>query len=150
MDPRSFGSRVVILDESGGYPPLGLAEVLAGAGSRVHVVTPAPAIGAETALELELPHVLPRLRRLGVELITWHDVDSVDGRRVLLEDVWGGSRASIEDVDAVVLARQRVPRQALYDELRTAGREASLVGDARAPRTTLAVVHEAEALARAL
>jgi 2,4-dienoyl-CoA reductase-like NADH-dependent reductase (Old Yellow Enzyme family)/thioredoxin reductase len=148
--PRSFGQRVVILDETGAYAPLGLAEVLAGAGSRVHVVTPAPTIGAETALELELPHLMPRLRRLEVELLTWHDIDSVDGRRVVLEDVWGGARASIEDVDTIVLARQRRPRQALYDELRNAGREASLVGDARAPRTTLAVIHEAEALARAL
>ena len=150
VDPRSFGQRVVILDETGGYAPLGLAEVLAGAGSRVHVVTPASTIGAETALELELPHLMPRLRRLGVELLTWHDIERVDGRRVMLEDVWGGARASIEDVDAIVLARQRLPRQALFDELRSAGREASLVGDARAPRTTLAVIHEAEALARAL
>jgi hypothetical protein len=93
---------------------------------------------------------MPRLRQLGVELIALHDIDSVEGRRVIVEEVWSGNRSPIEDVDAIVLARQRVPRHVLFDELRAAGREASLVGDALAPRSTLAVIHEAEALARAL
>lgn len=149
-DPRSLGHRVVVLDETGSYAPLGLAEVLAAAGTHVHLVTPAPAVGADAAAELESPHVMPRLRRLGVELIAWHDIDSVEGRRVVLEDVWSGSLDPIESVDAIVLARQRAPRDALFGELRAAGRETTLVGDARSPRSTLAVIHEAEALARAL
>ena len=149
-DPRSLGARVVVLDETGTYAPLGLAEVLAGAGTHVHFVTPAPTVGAETAVELELPHVLPRLRRLGVELIPWHDIGRVDGHRVEVEDVWSASRSAIEDVDAIVLAGQRAPRDALFDALRARGRNARLVGDARSPRTTLAIIHEAEALARAL
>jgi 2,4-dienoyl-CoA reductase-like NADH-dependent reductase (Old Yellow Enzyme family) len=149
-DPRSLGQRVLILDETGSYAPLGLAEVLAAAGTHVHFVTPAPAVGADAGAELELPHVMPRLRRLGLELMVWRDIDSVEGRRVVLEDVWSGSLEPIESVDAIVLARQRAPRDALFGELRAAGRETRLVGDARSPRSTLAVIHEAEALARAL
>lgn len=149
-DPHSLGEHVVILDETGSYAPLGLAEVLAGAGAHVRLLTPAPAVGADAAAELELPHVMPRLRRLGVELTAWHDIDSVEGRRVIVEDVWSGGRTSVEDVDAIVLARQRTPRDSLFDELRAAGRQTRLVGDARSPRTTLAIIHEAEALARAL
>jgi 2,4-dienoyl-CoA reductase-like NADH-dependent reductase (Old Yellow Enzyme family)/thioredoxin reductase len=149
-DPHSLGQRVVIVDETGSYAPLGLAEVLAGVGTHVHLVTPTPAVGADAAAELELPHVMPRLRRLGVELIAWHDIESVEGRRVVAADVWGGRLSPIEEVDAIVLARERAPRDALFDELRAAGRETRLVGDARSPRTTVAVIHEAEALARAL
>ena len=132
-DPRSLGQRVVILDETGSYAPLGLAEVLAGAGTHVRLLTPAPAVGADAAAELELPHVMPRLRRLGVELTVWRDIDSVEGRRVIVEDVWSGGRTSVEDVDAIVLARQRAPRDSLFDELRAAGRQTRLVGDARSP-----------------
>jgi hypothetical protein len=149
-DPRSLGQRVVILDETGSYAPLGIAEVLAAAGTHVHLVTPAPAVGAEAGAELELPHVMPRLRRLGVELMVWRDIDSVEGRRVVLEDVWSGSLEPIESVDAIVLARQRAARDALFGELGAAGRETRLIGDARSPRSTLAVIHEAEALARGL
>ena len=149
-DPGSFGRRVVIVEETGAYAPLGLAEVLATTGARVHIVTPNPMIGAEAAVELELPHLMPRLRRLGVEMTVWHDIGSVDGRRVVLDDVWGGVGSVIDEVDSIVLAMQRVPRDGLFEGLRTAGRAVSLVGDARSPRTTLAVIHEAEALARAL
>ena len=39
---RSLGEHVVILDETGSYAPLGLAEVLAGAGAHVRFLTPAP------------------------------------------------------------------------------------------------------------
>ena len=149
-DPRSFGQRVVILDETGSYAPLGLAEVLATAGVRIHVVTPGPTIGAEATAELELPHVMPRLRRLGVELTIWHDIGSIEGRRVVLDDVWGGAASVIEEVDAIVLATRRVPRDTLSEGLRSEGKTVRLVGDARSPRTTLAVMHEAEDLARAL
>ena len=149
-DPRSFGQRVVILDETGSYAPLGLAEVLATAGVRIHVVTPGPTIGAEATAELELPHVMPRLRRLGVELTIWHDIGSIEGRRVVLDDIWGGAASVIEEVDAIVLATRRVPRDTLSEGLRSEGKTVRLVGDARSPRTTLAVMHEAEDLARAL
>jgi thioredoxin reductase len=149
-DPGSFGRRVVIVDETGTYAPLGLAEVLATAGAWVHIVTPAATIGAEAAVELELPHVMPRLRRLGVELTIWHDIGSIEARCVVLDDVWGGDASVIEEVDSIVLAMQRVPQDALFEGLRAEGKAVRLVGDARSPRPTLAVIHEAEALARAL
>jgi hypothetical protein len=149
-DPRSLGARVVIADDVGTYAPLGLAEALAAAGVEVHLVTPNGAIGAEAAAELELPHLMPRLRRMGVTLTTWHDIDSVDGRRVVLGDVWGGGRRALQDVDSVVLALQRSPRDDLFVSLRSTGVDLRLVGDARSPRSTAAVIHEAEALARAL
>jgi len=149
-EPGLFGRRVVILDETGTYAPLGLAEALATSGANVHVVTPGPTVGAEAAAELEVPHIVPRLRELGVELAVWHDIGAIDGRRVVLDDVWGGEPSVVDEVDAIVLAMQRTPSNEHFAGLRAAGRDVRLVGDARAPRTTLAVINEAEELARAL
>ena len=150
-DASSLGRRVVIADETGTYPSLGLAEALALAGAEVHFISAAGSIGgAQLASELELQHVLPRLRKLGVSLTVSHDIERIEGRRVLIHDGLGGAGWQLDGVDTVVLALQRAPRLALYRELEAALPRVHLVGDARSPRTTEAVIHEAELLARAL
>jgi hypothetical protein len=126
-DARALGPRVLIVDEVGTYAPLGLAEVLAEAGIEVELATPAPSIGWRAAEQLELPHVLPRLDKLGVKLTPRYVRSLDDGR-------------------TVVLASRRVPR----DELLATFPDARAIGDARAPRTTIAVIYEAEEVARAL
>ena len=50
----------------------------------------------------------------------------------------------------VVLALQRAPRLTLYRELDAALPHTHLLGDARSPRATDAVIHEAQLLARSL
>ena len=75
--------------------------------------------------------MLPRLDRLGVKLTSRYDVSSTDDR-------------------TVVLAGQRLPRDELLLQLRAAVSDVRAIGDARAPRTTIAVIHEAEEVARAL
>ncbi len=145
-----LGRRVLIFDEAGTYAPLGLAEALADAGIQVELITPAASIGWRAAEQLELPHVLPRLRRLGVELTTWHDVTSIESGTVILREVWGGPERRVEGIDTVVLALGRRPRDELLAPLRAALADVRAIGDARAPRSTEAVIHEAEAVARAL
>jgi pyruvate/2-oxoglutarate dehydrogenase complex dihydrolipoamide dehydrogenase (E3) component len=147
---HALGRCVVIVDEAGTYAPLGLAEALAEAGVQVELTTPGASIGWRAAEQLELPHVLPRLRRLGVELTTWHDVTSIDGGTVSLREVWGGPEGRRDGVDTVVLALGRRPRDELLAPLRAALPDVRVIGDARAPRSTEAVIHEAEAAARAL
>jgi 2,4-dienoyl-CoA reductase-like NADH-dependent reductase (Old Yellow Enzyme family) len=134
VDTRALGRRVLIVDETGTYAPLGLTEALAEAGVEVELATPAASIGWRAAEQLELPHVLPRLRRLGVRLNPGYDVGSIDRRRV----------------DTVVLAMERVPRDELLAPLQAALPDVRAIGDARAPRDTIAVIHEAEEVARAL
>jgi 2,4-dienoyl-CoA reductase-like NADH-dependent reductase (Old Yellow Enzyme family) len=126
-DARALGSRVLIVDEVGTYAPLGLAEALAEAGVEVELATPSPSIGWRAAEQLELPHVLPRLDKLGVKLTPRSGGGPANGR-------------------TVVVAGGRVPR----DELLAAFPDARPIGDARAPRTTIAVIYEAEEVARSL
>jgi hypothetical protein len=150
-DVTALGARVVIADETGAYPALGLAEALALAGAEVHFVAAAGAIGnAQLASELELQHVLPRLRALGVTLTVAHDIERIDGTRVAIRDALGGQGWELDGVDTVVLAQLRAPRVALHRAVAPAIPHAHLVGDARSPRTTEAVIHEAELLARSL
>jgi hypothetical protein len=133
-DAHALGRRVLILDEAGTYAPLGLAEALADAGVEVELATPAASVGWRAAEQLELPHVLPRLRGLAVRLTPAFDVDSIESRTV----------------DTVVVATERVPRNELLAPLESVIPDVRAIGDARAPRTTIAVVYEAEEVARAL
>jgi len=133
-DPHALGRRVLIVEEAGIYAPLGLAEALAEAGVEVELATPAPWVGRHAAEQLELPHVLPRLRRLGVRITPDFDVGSIDSRTV----------------DTVVLAMERLPRDELLSPLAAALPDVRAIGDARAPRATIAVIYEAEEVARAL
>jgi NADPH-dependent 2,4-dienoyl-CoA reductase/sulfur reductase-like enzyme len=149
-DVRSLGDRVLIADEAGTYAPLGLAEALAAGGVEVEVATPAGGIGASAAIQLELPHVLPRLGQLGVTLTVSHDLAAIAQNAVVLRDLWSGRERSLAGVDTVVLALQRRPRDELLAPLRAALADVRLVGDARSPRSTAAVIHEAEALGRTL
>lgn len=149
-DTRSLGRRVLIVDETGAYPPLGLAEALAATGAQVWLATPAGAVGESAALQLELPHVLPRLGRLDVTFVVSHDLERIEEDAVWLRDVWSGREQPLRGIDTVVLAIRRTPRDSLLRALRGRIAEVQLVGDARSPRSTAAVIHEAEAVGRAL
>ncbi|HYC80463.1 MAG TPA: hypothetical protein VEB65_01675, partial [Solirubrobacterales bacterium] len=145
--PDRLGGSVVIADDSGGYAPLGLAEALAAAGTSVRFLTARGEIGSEPDFHLELPHLMPRLRALGVELATDRVVRAVDDGEVEVADLWGGEPLHIHGVDTVVLALRRRPRDELVAELAGAGPEVVAIGDALAPRSTAAAIEEAERVA---
>jgi 2,4-dienoyl-CoA reductase-like NADH-dependent reductase (Old Yellow Enzyme family) len=147
LDAGSLGGNVLILDETDGYLPLGLAEVLANAGVRVEVVTPHLFVGEDTLKTLEMAHLFPRLRAVGVRLSAQQFVESIDGRRVEIYDIWGGERRTIE-MDTVVLAMMRSPNDELFSQLRGIFKEVHRIGDVVAPRKLEAVIYEGEKLGR--
>jgi 2,4-dienoyl-CoA reductase-like NADH-dependent reductase (Old Yellow Enzyme family) len=146
-DPTALGARVAIADEGGTYPPLGLAEALAAAGSEVHCFTAGGEVGADTAFLLERQHLLPRLRGLGVDLVTDRGVRSFAGGTVETVDLLGGKTARLDGVDTLVMALGRTPRGELAEVLADLAAEVRVVGDALVPRSTAAVLEEAERLA---
>jgi 2,4-dienoyl-CoA reductase-like NADH-dependent reductase (Old Yellow Enzyme family) len=147
VDAGSLGKNVLILDETDGYLPLGLAEVLATAGVRVEVMTPHLFVGEDTLKTLEMAHLFPRLKAVGVKLSAQQFVESIDGHRVEVYDIWGGERRTIE-VDTVVLAMMRSPNDALFSQLRSSFKEVHRIGDVVAPRKLEAVIYEGEKLGR--
>jgi 2,4-dienoyl-CoA reductase-like NADH-dependent reductase (Old Yellow Enzyme family) len=147
VDPSQLGASVVIADDTGTYAPLGLAEALATAGSSVRFLTARGEIGTEPAFHLELPHLLPRLRALGVDLATGRAVTGVDDGAIEVADLWGGPAERIAGVDTVVFALRRRSRDGLATELADTTPELLTIGDALAPRPTAAAIEEAERVA---
>jgi hypothetical protein len=147
-DPASLGEHVLILDETDGYLPLGLAEVLSQAGVDVEIVTPHLFIGADLLHTLDMPHVIPRLRAAGIRMTSQQFVESIDGNDVALYDVWGGPGRTVQ-ADTIVISMMRRPNEALYFALSDDDEvDIQRVGDVVAPRKLEAIIYEAEELAR--
>jgi 2,4-dienoyl-CoA reductase-like NADH-dependent reductase (Old Yellow Enzyme family) len=149
-DPRGLGERVLIADESGEYLPLGLADLISAAGTRIDVVTPhaEPAqwvTGAQDGTE-----VLARLAAREVTFIPGHAVSDVAGAEVSITERWSDRSRSLGTFDTIVLAQLRIADDGLVRRLRDGGAPARALGDALAPRRTLEVVYEAERIGREL
>jgi hypothetical protein len=144
----AFGRRAVIYDSSGTYAPLGLADALSFRGVAVTLITPDERLSQTAFEELDLQHVMPRLAARGVQRIIGHTVAALGPGCVILSEAWGGAQSRIDDVDSLVFACLRQPRTSLFEALRARHPYVDLVGDALSPRSTAAVIHEAEALAR--
>lgn len=149
-DPRSLGGRVVIVDETGSYLPLGLAEVLAVAGVAVEVVTRHPAVGQELRETMEAPWTFPRLEAIGVRCSPGLFAERIDGDRLDLLSVWGTTRRCVEEVSTLVLCMLRTPDDALWQAFAEGPLEVVRIGDALAPRAAADAIHDGEIAGRAL
>jgi dimethylamine/trimethylamine dehydrogenase len=126
--------RVVIYDDDhyvmGGL----LAELLAGRGHEVELITPAPLVSHWTQYTLEQERIEQRLRSLGVQIHTRTTLQSIGADHVVAEAVIDG-RASELPRRSVVLVADRLPRTELYEQLLDLGGldTLQLIGDADAP-----------------
>lgn len=149
-DPSSLGKRVLIIDQTGDYLPVGLAELLAVGGKvEVEIATPAELVGEDVLRRLEYAHVIPRLTGAGVRLSTHTFVEEIRGHEVELYPIWGGPRRT-ETWDTVVISIGRVPDESLYFACKDRFPRVERVGDCVAPRRPAALTYEAEELARRL
>lgn len=148
-DPESLGDRVVIIDESGTYWPLGLAMSIASAGTSVAIVTPHESIGQEAVKTGELQTIMPDLMMAGVEVTTHHIVEAIDEQKVFIHSIWGGVTGTIF-AGTIVMSIMRLANDDLDNALKQTDCRANVqrVGDALAPRKLEAVMYEAEKLGR--
>jgi 2,4-dienoyl-CoA reductase-like NADH-dependent reductase (Old Yellow Enzyme family) len=150
-DPASLGARVAILDEDGGALALGLAEIVAAGGARVDVVSRHDVVAPAVHAALEAPDLHARLAPLDVGLWPQTVVAEVQPRALRLAEAWSGRPWAIEEVDTVVVALLREPRDELAGALTAdGGPEVVLLGDALVPRTTAEAVLDGERIGRAL
>jgi len=149
QNPTALGKRVIIVDETAGYLPLGLAEVLATQGKvDVEVISPHLFIGEDLLRTLDMPVLFPRLVAAGVRLTAQHFIEKIDGKTVEVYSLWGGVPRFINDVDTVVISTMRTPNDGLFNEIRDSFKEVHRVGDVVAPRKPMAVIYEGEKLGR--
>lgn len=149
IDPRRAGSRVIIIDDTGDYVALGLAELLAEHAETVQIISPRGSIGEKTAITGEASYVIPRILRKGVEMHTGLAVSAIDsGGLTATSSVTGENRRF--DSDSVVMCMNRSANEDLYFGLRERGVATWRIGDALAPREVDDAMYEATALARTL
>ena len=153
LGKAEVGEHVVVYDVTRRWPGLGTAEYLVNQGKRVDIVTPYFNIGEQ----IEPGNVVLVFKRIldKVRIISNTELKSIEGRKVLPENVHTGRREDISDVDTVVLSVGMRSNRELYDALKEKAKsgkgftkELFFVGDAVAPRLIQQVIYEAEQLAR--
>lgn len=146
---RSAG-RFLILDETAGFLPFGLAEVLANGGAEVEVVTPHMFAAEDVFRTSEMPFLFGRLAKANVRITAQEMIDRIEGDRVEIRGIWDGRVRTVAGVDTVVIAVSRVPNDGLYEEVKDSFKEVRRPGDALAPRRTAEVIYEGEKVGREL
>jgi len=149
-DASALGKRVLVVDETGDYLPVGLADLLSAAGIQVEIVTRHPLVGHNLHATLDAPFVFPRLLAAGVRLTPQHFLAAVEEDTVELVDAWGVSERRRDGVDHVVLAMLRTPDERLFREVESLFPDVRRIGDALAPRRLPEVIYEGEQVGREL
>ena len=158
MDGRMPASGpVVVFDDEHYYMGSVITERLAAAGLTVTLVTTGDVVASWTSNTLELLPINTQLRRLGITVITAHDVATFDGNEVTLTSNYAEPARKIRAA-AVVGVTSRLPEEALYqallDEpelLRAAGiKSVTRIGDCLAPGFIAHAVYSGHRYAREL
>jgi len=152
FDGRAPAGRVLIYDDDHYVMGGALAELCAGRGCSVTLITPAPEVSYWTRFALEQERIEARLRSLGVKLLTRHTLSRIDLDSATIIDSVSGA-ACENPVDCVLLVTDRMPNDTLYYELEPAltdGRLRSLriIGDAEAPNLIAQAVFAGHLAAR--
>jgi dimethylamine/trimethylamine dehydrogenase len=134
-----------------------IAERVAMAGLSVTLVTPGDVVASWTSNTLELMPINLQLRKLGVAVITAHDVTGFNGEEVTLASNYG-EPSRVAPATSVVGVTSRIPEEALYDALqaepdtlRQAGiKSVTRIGDCLAPGFIAHAVYHGHRYAREL
>ncbi len=151
---RPSGGRVVVYDADGYYVAPGIAELLAGEGYEVHLVTSFPVVSPESDATLEGDMLRQHLHAEGIRVHRGVTLESVTSHSVSGVDEFGEQWSL--PADGLVLVTQRRSDDGLYralvadgDLLRSSGIEQVYrIGDAVAPRPISEAVFDGHRLAR--
>ncbi len=152
MAGRLPSGRVAIYDDDHYYMGGALAELLAGEGCQVTMVTPAPLVSYWTQNTLEQERIQARLVSLGIKLYTQHTLEAIEPEAVTLSS--SVSNAPLElPCEAVVLVTDRLPNDGLYQALKPRLADGKLdslrvIGDAEAPHIIAQAVFSGHLAAR--
>ena len=124
---------VVVYDDDHYYMGGVLAELLAGRGLQVTLLTPANLVSEWSVNTLEQHRVQAGLIRLNVEIITAHGLSAIASGSATLDCAFTGKTRVIV-CDAVVLVTARLPNDALWRELKARENEWESAGIRRIER----------------
>jgi len=150
------GARVALYDDDHDYTGGVLAELLAGEGFAVTLVTPAPRVSEWTVNTMEQHRIQRRLLERGVAIVVAHELLGASGSARIACTYTGREREV--PCEALILVTARLPQDALAEEVeRRAGEwgDAGLqsvraIGDAWSPGTIAAAVWDGRRYAEEL
>jgi len=147
------GQSVLIYDDDHYYLGSTIAEKFVQQGKEVCLVTPDCLISSWTENTLEQEKIHSQLSKLGVEMITSHELSSVGNGNATIASVYDSSQSRDKTFDSLVLVTSRTPNNELYQTLTAhEDRFKSLlaIGDCEAPSTVAAAVYSGHLAARNL
>ena len=132
------GEKVLYIDEDGGHHAMATAEMLAGQGKKVEMVTSDLFIGIELAPRGELYLGRQRLLQQGATFRTDLDILEIDtsagGLCVKARDIYTNKSIRLDDYDTVILDVGNTVDDDLYHQLKGQVKEVHRTGDCVAPR----------------
>ena len=139
---------VVVIDGEVIHAGVGAAEVLAGQGCKVTLVTPyfAP-VSPRVIAAQESMFIMQRLRAANVTILASSWVSAIEKEAVQVYDVYSENKQSIA-ADFVVLSTGRAPVNDLEASLEGRVKQVFTVGDALAPRIWATAAYEGHKFAR--
>ncbi len=142
----------VIYDDDHYYMGGVLAELLAGQGCRVSLVTPAPLVSYWSQFTLEQERIQHRLMKLGVKLYSQHVLSEIEDDCVSLINTISGEGTELSR-DGVVLVSDRISNDSMYYEVKPALEDGKIntlrvIGDAEAPNIIAQAVFSGHLAAR--
>ena len=145
---------VVIYDDDHYYMGGVLAELLAGQGYKVSLITPAPLVSYWSQYTLEQERIQLKLMKLGVKLYTQNVVSKIENDCVHLVNTISGEKTELPS-NGVVLVSDRIPNDELYLSLTPALSRGErgihslrIIGDAEAPNIIAQAVFAGHLAAR--
>lgn len=139
------GRRILLVDDTRGWPGAGTALWLAERGHQVTLLTAAPLVAAALAHPGIDGNLRTRLARAGVTFVVDAALLSWEGSSARIRNLLTGVEDQ-RDFDALVLATTDVANDALATELSGIEIEVHTVGDCVAPRRALAAIYEGRRL----
>ena len=148
QDLRLVG-RVLVVDREYEWEAPSVAEWLAERGAQVDILTEKIHLGLLIP-PVSLPTMFARLEERGIPVRSQARVIAAGGGSVIVQHPFTGRLWPIEDVDAVVVAGDRVVDDELYRALKGEYEMIIAVGDCVAPRQIMQAVYEGHAAARTI
>ena len=147
VEPRE--ARVLLLDHGVRFEGAALVESLLDRGNDVRWVAPTPTVGFEIDPPT-LTSILPRLAAAGVERLPERTVVDATGGGVVLLNVLTNETERLDDVDAIVIAGNKLADGNLASELEGHVPTVVSIGDCVAPRHVAIAIYEGELAGRAV
>jgi len=149
MPAGRIGKTALVVDDTGHYEAIGVAEYLAVHGAAVTFVTTCPAIAPRVESALMVEPVLTRLSRHDFKATTRYRLVAVRDGEAEIAPVYNGP-GSVIPAENVVFVSHNAPNRELYVQLAGKVAELNIVGDAGSPRFISAAFREGHLAASAI